>query len=171
MPPQSVVRTLISGNPAGLKADLYPPGQVAAYDAYIARTSTYPPQPPVPSRTITAQANAIDRWFQGTDPAGRKTTTISISTLIADGAQDRIVAAANDRTLAKLIPAARLLLYPDAGHALLFQPSTRFVLEVQSFLNRRSARRQFLARTKRGQARVRGIPPDFGNLGYARPLP
>jgi len=41
---------------------------------------------------------------------------------------------ANDRTLARLIPGARLVLYPDAAHAFLFQDATQFAAVVESFL-------------------------------------
>jgi pimeloyl-ACP methyl ester carboxylesterase len=43
-------------------------------------------------------------------------------------------AQAPTRILARLIPGARLVLYPDAGHAFLFQDWTRFASLVDSFL-------------------------------------
>jgi pimeloyl-ACP methyl ester carboxylesterase len=43
---------------------------------------------------------------------------------------------ANDQMLASGIRDARLLLYPDAGHAFLFQDSAAFVPAVQRFLCR-----------------------------------
>jgi pimeloyl-ACP methyl ester carboxylesterase len=42
--------------------------------------------------------------------------------------------AANGRTLARLIPGARLVLYTDAAHAFLFQNGTQFAAVVDSFL-------------------------------------
>jgi pimeloyl-ACP methyl ester carboxylesterase len=57
-----------------------------------------------------------------------------VPTLIADGSSDWVDPVANDRTLARLIPAARLVLYPDASHAFLFQEPTRFAALVDSFL-------------------------------------
>ena len=47
---------------------------------------------------------------------------------------DRLVPAANDHILARLIPGARLVFYPDAGHAFLFQEGTPFASRVESFL-------------------------------------
>ena len=41
---------------------------------------------------------------------------------------------ANDYALAKLMPGARLKLYPDAGHAFLFQDQNAFVRLIESFL-------------------------------------
>ena len=55
-------------------------------------------------------------------------------TLTADGAADWVDPTANDRTLARLIPGARLVLYPDAAHAFLFQNGTQFAAVVESFL-------------------------------------
>jgi pimeloyl-ACP methyl ester carboxylesterase len=55
-------------------------------------------------------------------------------TLIADGVADQLVPAANDHILAHLIPGARLVFYPDAGHAFLFQEGTPFASRVESFL-------------------------------------
>jgi pimeloyl-ACP methyl ester carboxylesterase len=47
---------------------------------------------------------------------------------------DQLDPVANDRTLARIIPAATLVLYPDAGHAFLFKDWTRFAAQVNSFL-------------------------------------
>ena len=58
-----------------------------------------------------------------------------MSTLVADGAADRLDPASNDRVLASLIPNARLMLYGDAGHAFLFQEEAIFIPVVQAFLN------------------------------------
>lgn len=59
--------------------------------------------------------------------------------LIADGAAaDRLGPTANIRTLAKVIPRAILRLYPDAGHAFLFQERS-FPSLVGSFLGLRRA--------------------------------
>jgi pimeloyl-ACP methyl ester carboxylesterase len=55
-------------------------------------------------------------------------------TLIADGVADQFAPAANDHILARLIPGARLVLYPDAGHGFLFQEGTPFASRVESFL-------------------------------------
>ena len=41
---------------------------------------------------------------------------------------------ANDHILARLIPRARLVLYPDAWHGFLFQEGTPFASLVESFL-------------------------------------
>ena len=73
-------------------------------------------------------------WRSGTDPARQKTGTISAPTLVADGTTDRLDPVANDYALARLIAGARLKLYPDAGHAFLFQDEKAFVPLIESFL-------------------------------------
>jgi pimeloyl-ACP methyl ester carboxylesterase len=57
-----------------------------------------------------------------------------VPTLIADGTDDRLDPIANDHILARLIPGARLVLYPDAGHGFLFQDGLPFASLIESFL-------------------------------------
>jgi len=83
---------------------------------------------------VTAQKGAVLEWFAGNDPDGALTSTISAPTLIADGTVDRIDAIPNDHALAQLIAGSRLVLYPDAGHAFLFQEERPFTALIESFL-------------------------------------
>jgi pimeloyl-ACP methyl ester carboxylesterase len=112
----------------------FPANQVKAYDAFKAAISEYPAAPPPSAAARTAQGDAITEWWDGTDPAGRKIARISVPTLIADGTVDRLDPIANDHTLARLIPRARLVLYSDAGHGFLFQDGTPFASLIESFL-------------------------------------
>ena len=50
------------------------------------------------------------------------------------GTADKLDPVANSRGLAKLIPNARLRLYPDAGHAFLLQEQPTFLPLIESFL-------------------------------------
>jgi pimeloyl-ACP methyl ester carboxylesterase len=59
---------------------------------------------------------------------------LTAPTLIADGAADRLDPLANSHVLADLIPGAKLTLYPDAGHAFLFQDQAAFIPLIESFL-------------------------------------
>jgi pimeloyl-ACP methyl ester carboxylesterase len=136
VPSQAAVHALTSSNPGPY---LYPADQAKAFDAFIAAISSYPAASPAPAAVIAAQGNASLNWFAGTDPAGRLTATIDVPTLIADGTADRVDATANDHALAKLIPGARLVLYPDAGHAFLFQEGTPFTSLIESFLSGKQA--------------------------------
>ena len=131
-----------SGNGQGIRpsqqaldsGELFPANQTAAQNTYQAAIAAYPPVPAAPAATLTAQLNAIDQWWAGRDPAGTQAAKIAVPTLIADGTEDRFVPLANSHTLARLIPGARLTLYPDAGHAFLFQDQTAFVPLIESFL-------------------------------------
>ena len=111
-----------------------PRRQTAAQNTYLAAISSYPAAPRRPRGTVTAQGHAVDQWWAGTDPAGQQAANIAVPTLIADGTADQLDPLANSHTLANLIPSAKLTLYPDAGHAFLFQDQTAFVPLIESFL-------------------------------------
>jgi len=118
---------------------IFPANQAKAYDAFRAAISEYPgsaspPWSAVPTATTVAQSVAETYWSDGIDPAGPKTTRISVPTLITDGTEDQLDPVSNDYILARLIPRARLVLYPDAGHGFLFQEGTRFASLAESFL-------------------------------------
>ena len=53
---------------------------------------------------------------------------------MADGTLDQLDPVANDRLLADSVAGAKLILYPGAGHAFLFQDLAGFVSAVQRFL-------------------------------------
>jgi pimeloyl-ACP methyl ester carboxylesterase len=133
-PSQQAMNALNSGSQQEVMADLFPAGQAAAQNTYLAAISSYPPAPAASAATVTAQGHAVDAWWNGTEPAGRRAGTITAPTLVADGTADRLDPLANSRTLARLIPGAKLILYPDAGHAFLFQDQAAFVPLVESFL-------------------------------------
>jgi pimeloyl-ACP methyl ester carboxylesterase len=112
----------------------FPADQASALGAFEAAISEYPSHPTVSRGTKGIQGLAEGNWLTGSDAAGRKTASISAPTLIADGTDDQLDPVANDRTLARSIPGARLVLYPDAGHAFLFQDWSRFAPVAESFL-------------------------------------
>jgi len=123
-----------SGRPQDVLAALFPDDQIAAQNAYLAAVSSYPSAPPAPADALIAQKRAVDGWWNGLDPAGKRADTITAPTLLADGTGDRLDPTVNSRELARLIATARLELYPDAGHAFLFQDQARFVRLVDAFL-------------------------------------
>ena len=124
-----------SGAAQKVMAALFPADQTAGQNTYLAAILSYPDAPPAPTSIVTAQGHAVDAWWAGTDPAGKRPATITTPTLVADGAADKLDPTANSRALAKLIPKAELLLYPDAGHAFLFQEQAAFVPVIEKFLN------------------------------------
>ncbi|HET9076111.1 MAG TPA: alpha/beta hydrolase [Acidimicrobiales bacterium] len=132
-PSRATLNGFESGDQAEVMADLFPADQRAAQNSYLAAISSYPGAPPAPAATVSAQGRSIDRWWAGQDPAGRRSAAISVPTLIADGTVDRLDPLPNSQALAHLIPRSTLQLYPDAGHAFLFQEQA-FASLVDSFL-------------------------------------
>jgi pimeloyl-ACP methyl ester carboxylesterase len=114
---------------------LFPADQADAEIAYEVAISSYPKAPPAPQAIDSAQSKALDQWWAGGDPAGRLVAKIAAPTLVADGTVDRLDPVANAHLLARLVPGATLKLYPDAGHAFLFQDGTAFAGLVGSFLS------------------------------------
>jgi pimeloyl-ACP methyl ester carboxylesterase len=136
LPSRAAIGALISGNPQGLISDLFPPDQAGAFAAFAAAISRYPAHPLAAAATTAAQGRAVGEWWAGADPAGREDARISAPTLVADGTVDRLDPVANARALARFIRGARIRLYPDAGHAFLFQEGPRFTALIESFLAR-----------------------------------
>ncbi len=132
IPPQAKINDLTNGD--GLSV-LFPAGQPMAADAFSAGAQSYADAEAASAGVISAQGEASLSWFHGTDAAGRLTSRISVPTLVADGAEDQLDAVSNSRALAGLIPGAKLLIYPDAGHGFLFQEGTPFAVTVESFLS------------------------------------
>ena len=112
----------------------WPANEGGSYSAYQAAVAQYPAAAKPPALATGQQATALTDWDVGGDPAGRDTGRIFAPTLIADGAEDQLDPVANNHTLASLIRGSRLKLYPDAGHAFLFQDWASFASLVNSFL-------------------------------------
>ena len=81
--------------------------------------------------SVGAEAKALDDVKDVVDAGIAR---LRDPTLVADGTKDVLAPEANARTLAATIPGARLVLYPGAGHAFLFQDGTAFVTRVEAFL-------------------------------------
>jgi pimeloyl-ACP methyl ester carboxylesterase len=133
-PSQKDVAALTDGDAAAAEADLFPANQAMAAQAFDAGIGAYAPSAVTPASVIASQKIAVLSWFNGHDASGRQATKISVPTLVADGAQDRINASSNDQEVASLIHGSRLTLYPDAGHAFLFQEGVSFTFPVRTFL-------------------------------------
>ena len=134
-PTQSVINSLTSGNVAQSMAQLFPADQAVAQSAFQGATSAYPTGPSVSGAIVKAQAAAVLQWFNGNDPAGKLTRTITVPVLVADGTVDHVDPVVNDYALAQSIAGSRLVLYPDAGHAFLFQNVAAFVPVIENFLH------------------------------------
>ncbi|HEU5421342.1 MAG TPA: alpha/beta hydrolase [Streptosporangiaceae bacterium] len=134
--PQSVLDELGSTDVATVVGLLFPPDQEAAGLAYFEDIFRYPGFYAAPPAAASAQLAATLSWIAGDEPAGHLTGRIHARTLVAGGTQDVFDPARNDVLLARGIRGARLVLYPDAGHAFLFQDAASFIPLVERFIGR-----------------------------------
>ena len=82
-------------------------------------------------RAFLRQLAAIKAWgAQAPQDLGR----IRIPVLVANGDTDIMVPTPNSQDMARRIPGARLVIYPDAGHGGIFQYHSQFVPKVLAFL-------------------------------------
>jgi pimeloyl-ACP methyl ester carboxylesterase len=140
IPPAAAAAAAGRSNPATVLSVLFPPDQAAAAKAYAEGILEYPGYHAASAAIKTEQNAAIQQWMAGRDPAGRRLGQIRIPTLVADGTLDQLDPTPNDWLLARGVPGASLILYPDAGHAFLFQDAGAFVPAVGKFLREKLPR-------------------------------
>lgn len=85
----------------------------------------------VSPKALLRQLKAIVAW--GTQ-APQPLDTIRQPVLVANGDHDIMVPSENSTDMAKRIPNAELVLYPDAGHGGIFQYHEAFVAKAKAFL-------------------------------------
>jgi pimeloyl-ACP methyl ester carboxylesterase len=78
---------------------------------------------PLSAATGGAELTAVLGWAQPTQPV-----------LIAQGEEDLAIPVINSQNMSKGFPNAKLIIYPDAGHAAFFQYHDQFVASVNDFL-------------------------------------
>ncbi len=132
--PAAAAAAAAGSNPAGVLSVLFPASAAAAQQAYALGILRYPGFYQAPRAVVAEQGRAVQHWMTGQDPAGRRLTAVRLPTLVADGTVDQLNPVANDRALAGEVPGAKLILYPGAGHAFLFQDMSTFLPAVQRFL-------------------------------------
>ena len=104
-----------------------------AAKAFIARTKerkTGRDKSPTP-RAFLRQLTAIQAWGR---QLPQDLTRIRIPVLVANGDNDLMVPTPNSRDMARRIPGADLVIYPDAGHGGIFQYHMQFVPKALAFL-------------------------------------
>jgi pimeloyl-ACP methyl ester carboxylesterase len=105
----------------------------SAAKAFIARTKerkTGRDKGPTP-RAFLRQLKAIHAWGR---QLPQDLTLIRIPVLVANGDNDLMVPTPNSRDMARRIPGADLVIYPDAGHGGIFQYHAQFVPKALTFL-------------------------------------
>ena len=92
--------------------------------------------PPSSQQTMAAQRAAITAWRGALGEHTADLAAIAHPTLVVNGSHDIMIPTVNAYTLSQVIPNAQLILYPDSGHASLFQYPELFVAHCQLFLDR-----------------------------------
>ncbi len=82
-------------------------------------------------RALLRQLRAIKAWGR---QAPQELGKLEIPVLIANGDHDAMVPTVNSNDMARRIPGAKLVIYPDAGHGGIFQFHDTFVSEALAFL-------------------------------------
>jgi pimeloyl-ACP methyl ester carboxylesterase len=129
----NALQNLSENNASVLLGLLFPANHRADSTAYAKAITSYPDFALPSSTLIKAQFTAVDAWIAGKDPEGDGVAHLKMPVLIADGTVDALDPVVNDRQLAKLIPHAQLVLYPDASHGFLFQDQAAYLARLKSF--------------------------------------
>ena len=104
------------GGTSGVLDSLFPPGQKAATQRYIAGSCRTPMRCLWRSQTlIQEQLAASAGWFAGRDPSSFDPARLRLRVLIGAGSVDPLIPVANDRYLARRMRRAKLLAYPGRG--------------------------------------------------------
>jgi pimeloyl-ACP methyl ester carboxylesterase len=91
-------------------------------------------RPPVAPEAGMRQREAIVAWWKGEGAARAQLSELGTPVLVANGVADVMVPAEHSFAIARNAPNAKLILYPGAGHAFLFQYAHDFSAEILKFL-------------------------------------
>jgi len=89
---------------------------------------------PVSQESVGAELKAVLGWAQPYPDALNELKNITQAVLIAQGQNDAPVPVVNAINMSHSIPNAQLIIYPDAGHAAVFQYPNEFVKAALNFL-------------------------------------
>ncbi|BDG74354.1 alpha/beta fold hydrolase [Roseomonas fluvialis] len=104
---------------------------IAAGRASLGRIAGQPDRgPPVTAEALMAQVRAIAAW----PGVLHRATELRMPLLVANGAHDVMLPAYRSFVLSQQAPDAKLVLYPGAGHAFLFQEIDDFAAQLDLFL-------------------------------------
>jgi pimeloyl-ACP methyl ester carboxylesterase len=94
-----------------------------------------PSSPPVGPVTMRRQVAALMDWYRGADGILKSFRRIDRPVLVGNGNQDVFFSAQQSLVLAREIPTARLTIYPDSGHAFMFQHPQSFAKLMLDFFS------------------------------------
>jgi pimeloyl-ACP methyl ester carboxylesterase len=135
LPSSAVAKALVDPASVAVALDLlFPSDQHHAMEEFVSQITQFPHFYVAPAGVDRAQLGSLASWLAGKEAAGRHIEEISAPTLVADGRDDVLVPTANDRQLTSVIKGAKLVLYPDSGHAFFFQYERQFLRTLQAFL-------------------------------------
>lgn len=97
-------------------------------------TGGEPADAPVSKTAWLAQIQAANSWGEHKQPSAAWADQIGCPTLVAHGQFDVMVSPEKGRLLAELIPQATFKLFPDCGHAFLFEAVEEFAADLLHFL-------------------------------------
>ena len=89
---------------------------------------------PSSPQTMEAQQAAVAEWGQVRGGRFAELKGIAQPTLVVNGNNDIMIPTINAFTLSQHIPDAQLIIYPDSGHASLFQYPDLFLSHARTFL-------------------------------------
>ena len=89
---------------------------------------------PSSPQTMMAQRAAITAWRQQSTNRSNYLSDLKRPTLVVSGSHDIMIPTINSYVLSQSIPNAQLIIYPDSGHASLFQYPELFVRHAEMFL-------------------------------------
>lgn len=108
-----------------------------AADAFLARLDERTPDDrdtPISNESVGAQITALTKWEQNTSPDAL--ATVRHPALVVNGDNDTMwPTSTGTLQLARLLPDAKLAIYPDSGHGGIFQYHDDFVRQTLAFLN------------------------------------
>ncbi|WP_199535858.1 alpha/beta fold hydrolase [Dyella psychrodurans] len=88
----------------------------------------------VTNEAARRQREATVAWWSGDGASRARLAELSLPVLVANGISDVMIPAEHSFAIVQVARDAKLILYPDAGHAFLFQYACDFAAEVLKFL-------------------------------------
>src|SRR6202048_1823229 len=97
-------------------------------------------RPPVAVEAGRRQREGLLSWWKGDGAARAHLPELAMPVLVGNGIADVMVPAEHSFAIARNAPRAKLILYPDAGHAFLFTYAEDFSAALLQFLSDASVR-------------------------------
>ena len=91
---------------------------------------------PLNGEAFTNEVKAVLGWAQPNPDALTELKSVTQPVLIVQGQEDALVPVVNAISMSKSLPNAKLIVYPDAGHAAFFQYHDDFVQKALEFLGK-----------------------------------